>query len=286
MIDIENKHLWSMRFASGQQLASLPFPGKVTEEIEEDSYYMPQDCPARIPEEIGGQITVTLGGMGIFRVGRKEFNCVPGTAFCYRDCDPLVSYRCAPGHKWRFIWINFPDKSSERLIADINRNYGYFFTPGKKSQLETELFSYRKFAGSTLYLSPWEGAAAVVHLMSLLCGAVTSDATSGQRLVKGVKDEISHSFNEPISGRMLSKKLGVSREHLSKTFRQETGITLRDYRAGLRLEEACSMLLKTDLSCKEIAVLCHYGSYSAFFRAFRKVHGVSPEKFREGGISK
>ena len=88
------------------------------------------------------------------------------------------------------------------------------------------------------------------------------------------------------SGFAVAEKLGVSREHLSKTFRQETGITLRDYRAGLRLEEACSMLLKTDLSCKEIAVLCHYGSYSAFFRAFRKVHGVSPEKFREGGISK
>ena len=78
MIDIENKHLWSMRFASGQQLASLPFPGKVTEEIEEDSYYMPQDCPARIPEEIGGQITVTLGGMGIFRSGRH----VQGGGLC------------------------------------------------------------------------------------------------------------------------------------------------------------------------------------------------------------
>ena len=58
-------------------------------------------------------------------------------------------------------------------------------------------------------------------------------------------------------------------------------MSLRDYLAEQRLNEALSLLLKSNLSCKEIATICRYGSYSAFFRSFRKGYGVSPDEFRK-----
>ncbi|MBQ6472110.1 MAG: helix-turn-helix transcriptional regulator [Victivallales bacterium] len=282
MIDIEKVRKWSVRFSSFPELQALPFPSIVVEEVEGTGYHLPQCNPKNIPPEIGGQITVTLDGHGIFRVGREHHDCLPGTAFCYRDCDPLVSYYTANNSSWHFLWINFCGLTSERLIAEVNRSYGYFFHIGKNSGLEQKLLDYKRYSGSSLRLSPWEGAKIVLEFLEMLCGQANMDMkiTSSSRLVNEVKDEIRKSFNESLTVELLARKNSVSREHLSKTFHQETGMSLRDYLAEQRLNEALSLLLKSNLSCKEIATICRYGSYSAFFRCFRKVYGVSPDEFR------
>ena len=143
---------------------------------------------------------------------------------------------------------------------------------------------YQRYSGSSLRLSPWEGARIVLESIEMLCGS--SDETlrisPGARLVNEVKENCQRSFSEPLTGEYLARKIGISREHLSKTFHQETGVQLRDYLSEQRLNEALSLLLKSNLSCKEIASICHYGSYSAFFRTFRKIYGVSPDEFRKG----
>ena len=284
MIDISKVRKWNVRFNCYPEIGSLPFPDIIVEEQEDFGYQMPQCCPTNIPPEIGAQITVTLSGRGIFSVGKKQYDCLPGTAFCYRHCDPKIAYRTANNSKWNFIWINFCGISAERLIAEINRNYGYFFSLGKNSKLEQTLMDYQRVAGSSLRLSPWEGAKIVLDIVEMLCGEANENLriSPGARLVKEVKEVCQRSFSEPLTGEYLARKIGVSREHLSKTFHQETGVQLRDYLSEQRLNEALSLLLKSNLSCKEIATICHYGSYSAFFRTFRKVYGVSPEEFRKG----
>ena len=284
MIDITKVRKWNVRFNSFLEIESLPFPDIIVEEQEDSDYKMPQCCPENIPREIGGQITITLSGRGTFIGDKKQYDCVPGTAFCYRHCDPKVAYHTAGNSKWNFIWINFCGVSSERLIAEINRNYGYFFHLGKSSRLEQTLMDYKRYAGSSLHLSPWEGAKLVMNIIEMLCGESDNNLriSSGARLVNEAKNLSKKSFLEPLTGEHLAEKIGVSREHLSKTFRQETGIQLRDYLSEQRLNEALSLLLKSNLSCKEIAMICHYGSYSAFFRTFRKIYGFSPDEFRKG----
>lgn len=93
-----------------------------------------------------------------------------------------------------------------------------------------------------------------------------------------------YDHNEAVRAVTLAKRLGITRGHLSASFRMKTGRTLRDYREELRLQEALTLLLKSNLTCKEIASLSHYGSYSSFFRAFKKKYLVSPEMFREKNL--
>ncbi len=283
MIDINKVRKWSVRFNSLSEIKSLPYPEMIVEEVEKTGYWIPQCSPHNIPAEMGGQITLVLSGHGILRAGDKEYDCLPGTAFLYRHCDPKVSYRTAANSKWHFIWINFLGVASERLIAEINRHYGYIFYLGQKSKLEQTLLNYKHYSGSSFNLSSWESAKFVIDLMEMLCGKSNAEPvySSGLQLVNEVKDEIHKSFNEPLTGELLAKKIGVSREHLSKTFRRETGINLHDYISEQRLNEALSLLMKSSLNCKEIAAICNYGSYSQFFRTFKKVYGVSPEEFRK-----
>ena len=190
MIDISKVRKWHVRFNSFLEIESLPFPDIIVEEQEDSDYKMPQCCPANIPPEIGGQITITLSGRGIFSVDEKQYNCIPGTAFCYRHCDPKVAYHTAGNSEWNFIWINFCGVASERLIAEINRNYGYFFHLGKNSRLEQTLMDYKRYAGSSLHLSPWEGAKLVMNIIEMLCGESDNNLriSSGARLVNEAKN--------------------------------------------------------------------------------------------------
>ena len=244
MINIDEVRLWNVRFIRAAQLQFMPYPCMIVEEVEGPGYCMPQCSPHTIPLEVGGQITVTLEGKGILEVGGEKFDCLPGTAFLYRDSDPAVSYyypRNGRG-KWRFVWINFIGETSSRIIAEINRIYGYHFRIGKEHPLKQN---------------------------------------KNSRRIQDVQAELQSAFAESLTTAALAKKLGISREHLSKSFRAETGRTLQDYREEQRLNEALSLLLKSNLSCKEIAVMCHYGSYSSFFRSFKKHYHLPPEMFRE-----
>ena len=284
MIDIDKVRLWSVYFSRMQIVSSMPYPNMVVEEVEKKGYRMPQYSPEKIPSEVGGQITLTLAGRGVLSVNGVTYSCVPGTAFLYRDCDPAVSYYYPPDgtEEWRFVWINFMGKESSRVIEDVNRLYGYFFQMGQNSVLEEELLAYRHWSGRNLFYSPLEGAERFFHFLHLLCDSQQQRGQHGEnRLVVDIQNEFSQSFGEALSTSNLAKKIGISREHLSKKFHAETGRTLRDYRAEQRISQAMFLLMKSNLSCKEIAQMCHYGSYSSFFRSFSRIYKMSPEEFRK-----
>ncbi len=281
MIALDKIRLRSVFFSSGRSLPSFPVPGLLVEELESGSYSMPRTAPEHIPEEIGGQLTLTLAGHGILSAAGKDYNCVPGTAFLYRDCDPAVSYKVADGKhgSWRFIWINFPGVTASKLIGEVNKEHGYFFQL-KTGELQEYLQNYFQYTGATLFISPAEGAKIFFDLIFLLCGSVAANPDASRRISPMVKHEIAKAFQEPASTAELARRLGVSREHMSKMFHRETGRTLRDFRAEQKLNAAVNLLLKSNCSCKEIAQHCNYGSYSSFFRSFVAAYGISPETFR------
>lgn len=284
-INVDKVRLWNVRFSREVSLEYMPYPCMIVEEIEDRNYRMPLFNPMFIPIEIGGQLTITLKGKGILKVGNDKFECTPGTAFLYRDSDPQVSYYSHPDcqEKWRFVWINFMGEASGRIIAEINKFYGYHFHIGTNSELENTLLSYHKFAGATLFQSPLEAAQMFFDLVNKLCISCNEKylLPNSNRQIRNIQSEIQNALAESLNTTALAKKLGISREYLSKKFHVQTGKTLQDYREEQRLNEAFSLLLKSNLSCKEIALRCNYGSYTSFFRSFKKNYNMSPEEFRK-----
>ena len=285
MIDIDKVRLWTVRFVRTPELKFMPYPGMIVEEVEEPGYCVPEVPHSLIPLSLGGQLTLTLSGHGIFQLGKKQYDCVPGTAILIYDRNPLFSCRCPKeGHEnWHFIWISFPGEASSRIIGEINRAYGSHFFLGARSELEKTLLSYRKYAGATFSQTPQDAAGMVFDIFKMLLRSRETDLRRHEKKsqVREIRSEIRNAFNESVTTTALAKKLGVSQSYISKMFRAETGETIRSYKENWRLQEAVSLLRKSNLSCKEIALLCHYGSYHSLYRAFRKKYRVSPEVFRK-----
>lgn len=79
----------------------------------------------------------------------------------------------------------------------------------------------------------------------------------------------------------VADKVGMSRRHFTRTFRQQTGMSYAAWR-----QQACLLAALTRLgrgqSITEVAVELGYGSASAFTAAFRRVLGEPPSRYMAG----
>ena len=73
----------------------------------------------------------------------------------------------------------------------------------------------------------------------------------------------------------------VSISRLSHLFKDETGLSVKNYRRNCRLQKAVKMLVLTDTPIKEIAYRLGYHHTSSFVRAFKAQFKLSPTRYRE-----
>lgn len=79
----------------------------------------------------------------------------------------------------------------------------------------------------------------------------------------------------------VAEKFGMSSSYFSKKFKAVTGFGFKEYLIGVRIKEASNLLLATDKSITEIAISCGFNDSNYFGDAFRKVKGMSPNKYRK-----
>lgn len=81
----------------------------------------------------------------------------------------------------------------------------------------------------------------------------------------------------------IARDLGVTREHLSRIFRQQFGQPPSEYLMKRKMELACKLLLSANLTCKEIAERIGYENSISFNRAFKNLVKMPPGQLREFG---
>lgn len=84
----------------------------------------------------------------------------------------------------------------------------------------------------------------------------------------------------PLPATDIARAVGISVRSLQQRFRAQLGLSPYAYYLGLRLAAARRMLQQTRRSTAEVAVAHGFGSGSAFARAFRARHGISPTEAR------
>lgn len=84
-----------------------------------------------------------------------------------------------------------------------------------------------------------------------------------------------------IKSEELAKQLFMSGASLRKRFREETGVTITQYIDDLIFFKAKLLLLKSELSIREISDLFGFCDQFYFSRKFASRYGISPYKYRQ-----
>lgn len=89
---------------------------------------------------------------------------------------------------------------------------------------------------------------------------------------------INSNLHEDLPLEMLSTQFYISKYHLLREFKKNTGYTIHQYIQKKRLIIA-RLLLKENTRVTEVSMRCGFGDYSNFIRSFKKEYGISPKKF-------
>lgn len=98
-------------------------------------------------------------------------------------------------------------------------------------------------------------------------------------IVERTKALLKAQYTEELTLEGVARTQNISPQYLSKLFKEETSYTFVEYLTRLRIEFAQQLMVKSDLSIKEICYSVGYSDPNYFSRLFRKQTGLMPKTF-------
>ncbi len=104
--------------------------------------------------------------------------------------------------------------------------------------------------------------------------------------LRGVMLYINANYREPIRQQATAKKFYFTTSYFSRFFRQNTGMTFKEYLMRVRVRNAKEEILQTDHSILEVAMNNGFTDARALIHAFREVYDTTPYQYRKSNQNK
>lgn len=130
----------------------------------------------------------------------------------------------------------------------------------------------------SLSLPEWERRTAGQLL--LLADLHTRQLREDRHAIYEIAHYLREHAEEEISLQDIADRFYLSREYISRKFKQELKENLSDYIARIRIEKAKLLLLNPDFRLCQVALLVGYQDEKYFSKVFKKLTGQSPGEYR------
>lgn len=239
------------------------------------------------------EIHISLTGSAVFLLDGKQFEIKPGTVLLIHDLDlhRLVS-QSTDRFERVFIYLTsqFLQKRSTHLTNLEKCFYPTSDLKSKVLQLDPELLRHYMTKILTHKTAVYYGEDIQVEqelikfLITLNQMMMCDDYNvQAQQLVEDtliveVIDYITAHLSEVLTIDSISSHFYLSKNYLSRRFKQYTNISLHKYVLKKRLIYA-KQLLKKYQSPSEIYERCGFNSYTHFLKCFKKEFNMTPKAF-------
>ena len=225
-----------------------------------------------VPIRRGNVIVIPPGGHHAYTQVSKDLNII-NLMFDTSHLPPvLLELYSDPAYKQIFLrdCSAYPEQNFPMTELDEN----------DFAELETMLH-YLARTGSTAGNHCYK-LGLFMAVLSRLCELwkVRPDETAVPLDIPKLTAYLEQHFQQEIYLDDLARRAGMSRATLLRHFRAALGVTPMIYLRNLRLRHAAELLLKTEVSLKEIADQSGFSRMPYFFKAFKSCYGVSPLEYR------
>ncbi|WP_245583053.1 AraC family transcriptional regulator [Paenibacillus daejeonensis] len=123
----------------------------------------------------------------------------------------------------------------------------------------------------------------VVSMYEQVCAHVNAHRGDPALLMlERMKTYINEQYANPmLSLAYIAEQFQITPQYLSSFFKKNSGVTLSDYLAQVRLRHAKRLLEEQDHTIGKIAEEVGYSSDIGFIRMFKKYEGITPGKYKE-----
>ncbi len=242
------------------------------------------------------EICLNLEGRGEVDAGGEEMRLGPGMVGLYaRALEPVRAVR-PPRERHRFItielshaWLARALSGHEGVMLALLRETLFATPPRGGVGLARPMTLLHEQIAAALQHPPvglagrglwFEGK--VLELLSDVLFATSDDFFCDRQKriartrVSRVKEILTAKLEEPPSLDELARQVGISAFHLSRTFSQETGMTIPQFLRRTRIERAAELIRSGTHNVSEAAFAVGYASLGHFSKSFCEVMGVCP----------
>jgi Response regulator containing CheY-like receiver domain and AraC-type DNA-binding domain len=125
----------------------------------------------------------------------------------------------------------------------------------------------------------------VEMMMRIICSTYMEEVQESSPYSRLVQDVIqyiaSHYRNPDLDLRNIADHMHLSTAHLGMLFKQETGISIKQYISDYRIGLAKKLVMNEHYKMNTIAELCGYASASYFAKVFKASTDLSPLEYRK-----
>ncbi len=196
----------------------------------------------------------------------------------------LYHYRYVNCDKSLLYWyVHFTGSYAEKLLREI----GLYATPyiSKISAVTSEkakaIFKliFEEFERKTKLQQ--HSASCLLEQLLLTLAKDNSNLAGGFPVLQKSIHYIHHHYQRKISIPELAKMENVCNSRYLAIFRSTYGMPPSKYLIKIRMDNACDLLINTELNINEIGEQVGYPDNCFFCKVFKEMFGASPKSFRE-----
>lgn len=230
----------------------------------------------------------TLSGEGVFRDGAGEHRMEAGSGFLCEINDPATAYYYPDDARepWVFLWVALGGRASREMVRGIVDRYGHIYRIPRTHPVMHRLFETRKDDSGSRWISPSWGASMANDLLAALTASREESHEDGPEdvLIRRAREAVEENIGRDFNVTELAGMLNISREYLTRKFRERVAVTPHDYIIRQKILLACRLIKDTTLNNKEIAARLGYTEPAHFTRTFKRTMNMTPSRFRAVGI--
>ena len=182
---------------------------------------------------------------------------------------------------WEFIWVISTDDRFKNILKILNYNEKSGIFKHKATENLKTIVQTLKFKNNQI-ISSYEALEMFLNILKTFKNADNRfENKSNKELYLDVAvNYIRNNIALSVNVNTLTDILGISQTYLHRIFKENFGVSTKQYISNYRLNEAKKLLIETELSITQIAASVGFSDVLSFSKFFSEKVGISPQNYR------
>ncbi len=227
-------------------------------------------------EHADARVVVLVAGDFSEHFGARSRECVPGTGIYRTPCEPHFGSYSRDGGL--YVSVNIPTEACGRPdLCGFRNDSAYDVRNPALALLGARL------AAEVMFPDQWSPLAVyglILEVLAQMGRCNEAQSLCKPRWIDDLCTLLREDRRSTWSLTELATFAGVHPAYLGRAFRKHVGIGVGDFQRALRVERARRLLESTTRSVADIAATTGFCDQSHLNRSFRRVLGVTPDRYR------
>ncbi|WP_433944493.1 response regulator [Paenibacillus sp. SN-8-1] len=166
----------------------------------------------------------------------------------------------------------------EEFTAELLRSQKDLFSRTQPSELSSLRMELPYDEMGNFSMEYWKDQ--IVNTLQDISSEFVGTKKLDSQLVKDIKQYIHTNYHQEITLQHIADRFFISRENVSRKFKQVSSENLSEYLSKLRIDKAKQLLRSSDLRLSQISTMVGFQDEKYFSRVFKKVTGMTPREYR------